>query len=298
MAGRRHTTPLFEIVSRNGSGQPAQAEPKPVQRLAPAEAAPPPREPQPRPAPRQAPEPESRSVPRAMGRLSLSDGWVRLPVNYAYVGLSAVLVLALLAWTLGFMVGGRTADERARQEIESATGGAVPRDPLLADRPAPADPRAPVLQDLGRASGTQPESPRTNTPPINWPSGLPAIGSARTRFLAQDGYFVADPRTAGLNYFCLVSRLTEADTVRALEFLARNGVAAVGVEGETSTSSNRFFALWTLEGLPSEGFRENPVRSAHETRVADLGRRWRTEERGTSDFSRPQWYRYNPSQGR
>jgi len=127
--------------------------------------------------------------------------------------------------------------------------------------------------------------------------GVPAVLSQRTRYLAAGGFFASEPRTEGLNYFCLVSRLPEADTVSAVEFLGRNGVIAVGVERASSDANNRSFELYTLDGLTRDEYAgESGMdrRRPHEALVAELGRRWRAEERGTSDFSRPQWYRYEP----
>lgn len=329
MAGRRNTTPLFEIVSRNGNGQAAPVADNSPERphmkavsaasegaarrterasggegvlgVAPGRSA------GPASVPAVAPgrEPEAREMPRTMGRISAAGGTLRMPVNYAYIGLSVVLVLALLAWTTGYMVGGRNADEKARREIESATGGGAPRDPL-AEGGGSGAPVGGSQPGVGEAGGRQP-SPSVARPPAapqatSAPgpaslAGLPPRTERRTRFLSSDGFFTTDPRTAGLNYFCLVSRLPEADAARAVEFLGRHGVLAVGVEGERSTANNRFFELYTLEGLTREEYaREggSTRRDAHESMLAELGRRWKAEERGTSDFSRPQWYRFNP----
>lgn len=255
-----------------------------------------------------------------MGRISVGNGTVKLPTNYAYIALSIVCVSVLIAWTAGYVVGGRNAEEKARREIESATGGGpgdptgsgIPRDPLDPNNSGSTGSNPATPNPAGNNPGTNPggSQPRA-TPPRNNPAGtnnppnattplragLPVVSAARTRFLAPGGFFASEPRTEDLNYFCLVSRLPEADAVRALEFLARNGVVAMGLERAGSDANNRSFDLFTLEGLTgSEYAGENgrERRTAHEALLAELGRRWRAEERGTSDFSRPQWYRYSP----
>lgn len=235
--------------------------------------------------------------------MSVASGMVKLPVNYGYIGLSIVAVAVLLAWTGGYVLGGSSAEERARREIESATGGAGLVDPLT---------DAGGTRDAGQlgqtpARGTEPRpgnpEPRRvepaggGTPSNAGGAAVPVITQQRTRYLAAGGFFDREPRSAGLNYFCLVSRLPEVDTVSALEFLARNGVRAVGVERASSDANNRSFELYTLEGLSRDeyaGESGTDKRATHEALVAELGRRWRAEERGTSDFARPQWYRYNP----
>lgn len=379
MAGRRNTTPLFEIVSRNGSGPaapperpsapaPPPARTPPSERDAltrpaagsadyrgPGRALPPPSDgadldadvagrdaesaadahehdttespsaprtkavdadsieeparaarPLPGIAHRGLSIPAStggveRDMPRTMGRISVAGGTVRLPVNYVYVGLTIALVLALATWTLGYMFGGRNADEKARREIESATGASDLRDPL--DQGASGTTRVPTggNQPGDGAGGALPRSgsPITSAPGPGGEvvAGLPAIGSGRTAFLGPGGFFEREPRQAGLNYLCLVSRLPEADAVKAIDFLARQGVVAMGLEHARSAANNRLFDLYTLEGLTRTEFaREggSTRRDTHEALLAELGRRWRTEERGTSDFGRPQWYRFNP----
>lgn len=318
MASRRHTTPLFEIVSRNGHTPPAEAparpEPRHDPRLEPrhdsarasrAQALEPIQEVEvdaaepaaPAYSPSREPD-DTREIPRTMGRISVAGGTVRLPLNYAYIGLSGVLVLALIAWTLGYVFGGQNAEEKARHEIETAAGGPALRDPLgdattggasdnAGDRPTE---RLPGAQAPAPGVGGQAAA----SPALSIPAGLPAITDRRTAYLAPGGYFEGEPRTPGLNYFCLVSRLPEADAARALDFLARNGVVAMGLEHERSTANNRLFDLYTLTAIPSENFRSNETRTSHEALVAELGRRWRAEERGTSDFGQPQWYRFNP----
>jgi hypothetical protein len=319
MAARRNTTPLFEIVSRNGSadaapvdrheapGEPARRRPNVSPDVAEDEAVvrhrsrgvdaqgeseasgfSPARE-----------ADSGRDIPRTMGRISVASGTVRLPLNYAYIGLSGVLVVALGAWTLGYVFGGQNADEKARREIETAAGGPALRDPLVDG--ARGDGTEPSGGETGDslprpAGGERAAAPGVGSgaAALNVPEGLPAITSRRTAYLAPGGFFEGEPRTPGLNYFCLVSRLPEADAARALDFLARNGVVAMGLEHERSTANNRLFDLYTLTAIPSENFRTNETRSSHEGLMAELGRRWRAEERGTSDFGQPQWYRFNP----
>ncbi len=335
MAPRRNTTPLFEIVNRNGNApavptdrsnpaaEAAHIEPKTAapsrpeaparrarssehdaqtERLSPGRPSTPTEIAPPvvggsQPIPSR--EPDAREVPRTMGRISVAAGTMRLPVNYAYIAVSGVLVFALIAWTLGYMFGGRNADEKARREIESATGSPVLRDPLEEGAPGTSmPPPGTTPASILRSDVPRPitSAPQGGTPLAE--SGLPAVTSQRTGFLAPGGFFEAEPRQAGLNYLCLISRIPEADAIRAIDFLARNGVVAVGVEPPRTPANNRIYALYTLQGLTRDEYaRENGSdrRDAHEALVAELGRRWKAEERGTSDFSRPQWYRFNPS---
>ncbi|MEZ6233259.1 MAG: hypothetical protein R3B68_03625 [Phycisphaerales bacterium] len=309
MAGRRKTTPLFEIMSRNGNGVAPESERAPAERIEPKpsrvpsdwhadEPPEPAREPRaerarpvrPAPAPETG-EPGTAEVGRTFGKATVGGGIVRLPINYVYIVLSVVLVTVLIAWSVGYSSGNTAAQEDAREEIESAANAARPRE---VDPPGGGTPASGAGQSTPtQAGGTRPSTPVT--PPAGV-AGLPAIIAERTDFKAPGGYYATEPREPGLNYFCLVSRLPEADTERALDFLARNGVAALGVEQRGGTANNRLFALYTLEGLTRDEYagRENPQRrSRHESLVAQLGRRWQSEERGTSDFSQPQWFRHS-----
>jgi len=247
MAPRRNTTPLFEIVSRNGNVQPTpverRPEPPPPESDSHLEHDPAPAatrrhhmsdddaaasEPAPL-APSREPD-TTREIPRTMGRISVAGGTVRLPINYAYVGLSGVLVLGLIAWTLGYVFGGRNADEKARQEIETATGGPTLRDPL--DDGADPDRVASTMGQPGqtpvqpggtdRSTNAGVRAEPGTTPAINVPAGLPAVTDRRTAYLAPGGYFEREPRQEGLNYLCLVSRLPEADAAAAIDFLAKH----------------------------------------------------------------------------
>ncbi|MCA9287631.1 MAG: hypothetical protein KDA05_03550 [Phycisphaerales bacterium] len=316
MAGRRKTTPLFEIMSRNGNGVAPESERAPTERLEPkpgrvqaewhAEAEDAPAE-RVRAARAEQVRPERGNESggdagsaaggdggRTFGKATVGGGVVRLPINYVYIVLSVVLVTVLIAWSVGYSSGNTAAQEEAREEIESATNAARPRE---VDPPSgngvPAT--GPGQATPAPGGGSTPATP-VSAPPAG-AGGLPAIVAERTDFKAPGGYYATEPREAGLNYFCLVSRLPEADTERALEFLARNGVAALGVEQRGGTANNRLFALYTLEGLTRDEYagRDNPQRrSRHESLVAELGRRWQGEERGTSDFSQPQWFRFSP----
>jgi hypothetical protein len=208
-----------------------------------------------RPAP--APEPEIADGP-GIPRI------VRLPVGYLF--LAGALVVVLIVG--GYLIGYRRADsalrdrERslAQRELESAV-----QDPLLDEAPLNPD----LLPSAGR-SGTptgatnQPRQPAASTEPAASPVPSTAPG--------------ADQRTPGLNYF-IVARDLPDEAERAAAFLRDNGVPAAVVP----SSSTGLRLVVALQGFTGEQMRAGE-HNALKVRLQSLGRIWKRDEGGTTDW--------------
>lgn len=257
-AGRR-TTPLFDLVSKGGTTKPPEAvrASKPIMRV----------ELKPREGP--APEPAP----------AVSTG--ALPPNALYLGLAAVLLVAILAWVGGVMFGRSQERDRVGDQLG----------PSFRDRPAVAEPHDPGLGALsgGNQGGGQPGAGVAPPPtPVQVPvSGGPVLTSRG---------MTAEPRERGLNYLNLAS-LPRPDAEAAIAFLAANGLDVAGIPVETpswagkNTGSVQWYALYVNQGLTREQL-GLPAKTALEAQVLKLGQIWRTQHRGTSDFSRPAWIKF------
>jgi hypothetical protein len=85
------------------------------------------------------------------------------------------------------------------------------------------------------------------------------------------------------------------EALRTLEFLRSNGIRVIAEEG--SLGGQTAYRLVTMLGIAGQGFKTNPERIAHDTRIFELGERWVSEHRGQLDFSRTsqiQWDKYEP----
>lgn len=268
MPGGRHTTPLFDLVSRTGArpspgGVPTPRAAKPVVRVELK-----PRDPA---APfHAAPEP---SFNAASAARSFS-----LPANAKYLAVAALLLVGLLAW-IGGVVYGR-GQERTRLERE--LGSAFRDRPALTEpgewpasgSPTPAPQPSPV-----QPPGTRPEVP-TSSGPVITPRGM-----------------AADPRQHGLNYLALAS-LPRADAEAAITFLSTNGLEVIGVPvdppagaAKNTSHAGAWFKLYVNQGLSREQLGLT-ARTNLEAQVAKLGQVWQKQHRGASNFSRPGWEKF------
>jgi hypothetical protein len=119
------------------------------------------------------------------------------------------------------------------------------------------------------------ESPTgTSHPPVSSPSGGTSGGG--------------DPRVPGYNYFCIATMTPkyQADAEKAVAFLQRNRVDAAIIPVD-----NRWLQVVALRGFDSAS---SPQAKEYESLLRSLGRAWKAEHRGWSDWSDLYAIKYKP----
>lgn len=214
---------------------------------------------------------------------------IRIPMSTAYIGIALVIGLVLLAWVGGHAVGFRAGKAEVTREF-----GGQDLDGLTISDPVRETRAQPPSQGGAQAPAARPSTtPRVSEPdrPVSLPDPVVHAGGEAV-IISPRGLLRADPRTPETNYLVLAT-LDEAAASDAVQFLAANGLEAVAVP--TSAGSDRYRVVSLGLAVPSGQFREmGDQRRAHERLVADLGAKWLREQRGASDFSRPQWALYRP----
>lgn len=116
--------------------------------------------------------------------------------------------------------------------------------------------------------------------------------------ITAKGGLAGDPRERGLNY-CVLATLSGPDAKRAIDFLAENGVEAIGlpVDGRGRSGNNLdsplTYQVIALPGITREEYaQKRTARSNLEANVTRLGQIWQREHRGTSNFARFGWTKY------
>ena len=229
-----------------------------------------------KPAEQPSAEPES-DRPRA-ARSWLSKRMVfRLPRSTLIALGGAVAGLVVVAFLLGRFIGQQAASDRYLELQQSAasfdevrTGepnrslipGSVPRVGTGGEGATPV------------VSGEQAGEPDVPPPP------------GRTASASSAG----DPRQPGLNYFRLLAIPASArsDGERAVAFLADHGIDAALIP----VNNGRFLKLIVLEGFESP--RTNARAQRLKDRLRALGREWKAEHRGGTDWQDLLAEKYKP----
>lgn len=282
---KRRGPALFELINGGGVGRrvaPVRIEPRvdpaperPVEVRAPAP------EPVDAHEPTPASEPVARAGPvRAAARVESSEPgwpkWLDLQRRF-HVSLSAallagmgVIALCVLVWSVAFDVGRNEAEEAARRDLRLQAGGGI-RDPLNTDLP--------LNPGLVRPE-TRPSPPPTSA------SNPPTPPAAA----------VGDPREVGKNYLQLVTT-DRAEAEALVQFLGENGVPAfmLPLDGTGGAANNRArFTVFCSRGITGDEFRARaPARTELDEAIGRLGRVWRNERRGSTDFSGRIWSKYS-----
>jgi hypothetical protein len=293
MAGGRRTKPLFDLL------------PETIGKAAPA---PPDRPPQsatlselkPRVAVRPVPQP---TQPRgdAWSAAMLSGGVVRIRANMLYLLVAGWLLSLLAVWLVGNWWG---ASSKARELEPLLQRGPTPTDPLSTATSAPASNRPVGVATATPTEGSKPSASRPITPivpgpVVNQSLAGPTADSAQSPYIVAAGRAAQDPRTPGLNYLVLAT-VPEDEAVRAVRFLADNGLNAVGVpvaevDRRGTPAKNPRYRLVVLTGITAAEYREaSPVRTRLEADVRRLGQVWQQEHRGSTNFGRPGWEKFQP----
>lgn len=207
--------------------------------------------------------------PRRAGGVDLQR---RFSVSTSVVLLVAagVIALCVLAWSTAYEAGKREAKAEAARDLRLRSAAPV-NDPLNTDRNA----------DL-------PLNPNlvTQAPPPAASAPAPAPGTA-----AASG----DPREAGKNYLQLITTdRREAEGI--VKFFGENGVPTfmVALDGSGSAAKNPTrFTVYCSKGITREELQaRGPAREELDQAAGRLGRRWKDERKGSSDFSGRIWSKF------
>ena len=212
-----------------------------------------------------------------------SGGGVNVPINALYLAGAAIVVVAVLIWVGGYFYGMSAKQkelEPALRQAVTPTGG----DPMASSTaPAILGTVATPLVDISISVKDSPGG------------AIPVSGSGA--ILSVRGLIASDPRQSGLNYLH-IERLPAADAERVMGFLYRNGLETIGVPVELSKKAANNVPLYSvvaLRGITGEQYRQNnKVRSGLESEVVRLGTIWQREFKGTTNFTRSGWMKYQP----
>ncbi len=216
-----------------------------------------------------------------------NSGGLTVSINSLYLAGAALVVVALLVWVGGYFYGMRSK----QKELEP-----VLRQSVI---PSGGDPLA------NNTTSSPPAGLGTSTNP-SYEASLnlkAAPGSAVTTIndpkaiISVKGLLASDPREPGLNYLH-IERLPAGDAEKVIAFLTRSGVETIGVPVESSKKAANNVPLYSvvaLRGITGEQYRQkDKARSGLESEVVRLGTIWQREYKGTTNFTRSNWMKYQP----
>lgn len=211
---------------------------------------------------------------------------------WLYGAAAGVLLLLVVVWTVAFSRGGAVADA-VWQELTASQGGSIGADPLIDPAPKTGGAGTDASKAGPGSSPDRPGSPGTGSSRSGSPSGSTLLG-----ILSSAGVLPTDPRQPGRNYLKLAV-LGRADAEHAIAYLGSAGVEAIGVPvvdpGARSANNPARYEVFATVGITGEEYKNNrPVRTDLEARVARTGERYRRDAKGSTDFAKPLWMKYNP----
>ncbi len=282
----RSSKPLIEMMTgRRPSGSASPAPPAP--RLSP------PSQKHPSPPARTASSPEEHAT-------------YTVRLTSIYLGGAILLTLGVLLYAGGYKIGWNAGQDQFASSLGASVDDHLEpiRDPISdPQRSLPDNPVAVRTEPLAPQGGApqrqgEPEHPPPRKPPIQTPPpGKSVLDVGSGPIITYAGMVQGDPRTPGVNYVQLVD-LPRAQAVAAIEYLAAHNERAIAVplERRAREPNNPWYRLFSLEvPVPSEQFAAmGRDRRDHIRRVAQIGQRWRREERGGSDFSTAFYSKYTP----
>jgi hypothetical protein len=202
---------------------------------------------------------------------------VSLSSSVLWAAGGALVLVLVLTWVMAYQLG-------ARNERNRLLG--------RADQPPP--PISPETPGVGRRSESRPAAARPTAA-----TQSPSTAGSVTRPPAPPVGIDDDPRVAGVNYLIIAS-LRREDAERAAAFLTDSGVpsAVVVPEGKSEARLRQDpRATWQViarEGVPSGEFRASAQRRADlESKVKQLGARWKADHKGVANFADCGWDRFD-----
>lgn len=210
-------------------------------------------------------EPASRP---AVTRTDVGGNWlgpgrvIRLPVGYVLLAAALMIVVVVTAYMVAFKRGQSTGKAELSQMVNDLSGSEprVTNDPLT-DLNAPPS----------GARGALTDSPTAR-------KSSAAASGLQIRPSSAWGAITADPRKKGLNYF-VVAETREPGAKKIAEFCRNNGLETYVIPGK----NDGLRRVIVLPGFES-GVRSSPEVKSLESRMQDVGDKWKKFERGNSDF--------------
>ncbi|MBM4108191.1 MAG: hypothetical protein FJ255_05190 [Phycisphaerae bacterium] len=293
MAGGRRTKPLFDLLPEAlGKSPPEGVHTVPRESATLSEL-------KPRVAVRPVPQPQAspHTPGDAWSAAMLSNGTVRLRANMLYLLVAAWILSLLAVWLVGNWWGAKGKERELEPLLQR---GPTPNDPLTPNVSAPGSnrPVGVVAPDVTPSKpAAKPITPIVPGPTNNQPAltGDPS----QTPYIVSTGRASRDPRTPGLNYLVLAT-VPEEEAARAVRFLSDNALNAVGVpaaevDRRGASAKDSRYRLVVLTGITGAEYRDaSPVRTRLEADVRRLGQTWQQDHRGSTNFGRPGWEKFQP----
>ena len=213
-------------------------------------------------------------------------GGLMVSINTLYLAGAAIVVVALLIWVGGYFYGMRSKQKELEPVLRQSvipSGG----DPLATNsNPNPPASLGTVSQPTFEATLSSKAAP-----------GNGNAGASPGSIISARGLLASDPREPGLNYLH-IERLPAGDAEKVIAFLTRSGVETIGVPVEPSKKGANNVPLYSvvaLRGITGEQYRQkDKARSGLESEVVRLGTIWQREYKGTTNFTRSNWMKYQP----
>lgn len=195
---------------------------------------------------------------------------VRIPIGYVIVAGGLALALAVVAYLIGYSRAEANAESERRRVLQTELDMV---DPLNSPSGTLANPQTAQNAPTGGPAPTQTATRPTQQPSQPGATQAPPTGAQRQ----QPGGLERDPRVPGLNYW-VIARLGPDEARRAAAYLLASGVQVAVVE----TNSDKF-----REVIASTGFEglSSPEAARLKSRILELGRLYRVQEKGPTDFS-------------
>jgi hypothetical protein len=186
-----------------------------------------------------------------------------MPVNVVYLAMALMATLLVVAWIAGWKLG--------------QTHQAQKDEPLIQRK-------GPAITEAGA------ESPELVSEIPRGPSGGGGGVAPQAEPVAG-----LDPREKGLNYLYLAV-LSQPEAERAGKFLRDKGVEAYAVpwvdpKGSGANNAGPLYRLFVLPGVTGGDLKKSAAQNL-QTEVARLGSVWQKEYRGTSNFGKLSWEKY------
>ncbi len=198
---------------------------------------------------------------------------VRVPEYAIYIAITLALGIGIGIWAVAFEVGRRSGEQATLQRLG-----------LLDPEPK----QDPIEELLARSE----EAEQVGVPVAD------PLPEAPARVILASGESRTDPRESATNYLKIASGVSEEEARGAIAFLAEHGIEAMGRlvdEGTSDANNPARYDLFCLTPVPSHRYGElRALREELQQKVARLGQQWRrAPHRGTVDFARSIWVRYD-----
>ena len=203
-------------------------------------------------------------------------------MSYAGLGIAAgaaVLMLIVVA-----VIAYRSGAEDEKNQLLAARDQSPPSSDNSGVRGSPERPSPTNTPERPASNPDAPSATPRNTGPASPP--LPVLD--------------ADPRQIGWNYLTIAT-LFRQDATAAAQFLTDNGVACVVVAPEGKSPEDLLQdrrANWLVvarEGIAPDQYK-TPAAQARRSQlvgeVKKLGKRWKQDQKGSSDFADPYWNKF------